>query len=432
MTTHGDGAFRNVFWTLPAYAKEPRSESMYITPSTRETGNFLMHRVHRITLALGTAMLFLLAGWPGARHVQAQERQCFTQTGQCIEGRFLEYWQQNGGLAVFGYPTGSAEQERSPDTGVMYLTQWFERNRFELHPENAAPYDVLLGRLGDGLLQAQGRQWQMEAPANGPKDGCLWFEQTGHNVCDQGPGRGFKSYWQSHGLKDERLDAYRQSLALFGLPLTEAVSETNRSGDTVITQWFERGRFEWHPDKPDAYKVLLGLLTNELWPKCSVPMQGGFGRLWTTNAQVRVLLGCPLTKEAPGAASEQIFEQGLMYWWSGTDEIHIGRGSRDGGTWDPAKNTYREGEKLAPLSPPPGLYAPQRGFGKLWRESGFHQAKLGWATGPEASFTGVYQRFERGIMLYSPAANGHAPRIYVLAKGSGLPNSDVFATYPDL
>jgi hypothetical protein len=31
----------------------------------------------------------------------------------------------------------------------------------------------------------------------------------------------------------------------------------------VLTQWFERARFEWHPGKPDQYKVLLGLLGNE-------------------------------------------------------------------------------------------------------------------------------------------------------------------------
>jgi ELWxxDGT repeat protein len=34
----------------------------------------------------------------------------------------------------------------------------------------------------------------------------------------------------------------------------------------VLTQWFERARFEWHPDKPDDFKVLLGLLGNEYNP----------------------------------------------------------------------------------------------------------------------------------------------------------------------
>jgi hypothetical protein len=33
--------------------------------------------------------------------------------------------------------------------GKQYQIQWFERARVELHPENAAPYNVLLGLLGN-------------------------------------------------------------------------------------------------------------------------------------------------------------------------------------------------------------------------------------------------------------------------------------------
>src|SRR5918911_715987 len=73
---------------------------------------------------------------------------CFVETDQCVQGRFLQYWEENGGMAVFGLPITSARPERNPDTGQFYLTQWFERNRFEYHPDNAAPDDVLLGRLG--------------------------------------------------------------------------------------------------------------------------------------------------------------------------------------------------------------------------------------------------------------------------------------------
>ena len=40
-----------------------------------------------------------------------------------------------------------------------FQVQWFERNRLELHPENARPYDVLLGRLGADRLAQQGRDW---------------------------------------------------------------------------------------------------------------------------------------------------------------------------------------------------------------------------------------------------------------------------------
>ncbi len=171
------------------------------------------------------------------------------------------YWEQNGGLAVFGFPITAQHSELVE--GQARQVQWFERNRLELHPENAAPYNVLLGRLSEERLLQLGRVWQYEARAAGPQPGCIWFEQTGHNVCNQAPGLGFKSYWENHGLRDPRLDPYAQSLALFGLPLSEPQMETNTSGDTVLTQWFERARFEWHPHNPDQYKVLLGLLGNE-------------------------------------------------------------------------------------------------------------------------------------------------------------------------
>ena len=36
--------------------------------------------------------------------------------------------------------------------------------------------------------------------------------------------------------------------------------ETNTSGDAVETQWFERARFECHPNNQPEFRVLLGLL----------------------------------------------------------------------------------------------------------------------------------------------------------------------------
>src|SRR3712207_7108490 len=68
---------------------------------------------------------------------------------------------------------------------------------------------------------------------------------------------GFRAYWETHGLKVAGLDRYQRSLALFGLPLTEPKMERNSSGDTVLTQWFERARFEWHPNNPDRKSTRL-------------------------------------------------------------------------------------------------------------------------------------------------------------------------------
>jgi len=199
------------------------------------------------------------------------ESRTFPETGQTVAGRFLRFWDDSGGLQVFGYPLNEARNEQNRDTGKTYLTQWFERNRFELHPENAAPYDVLLGRLGADRLAQLGRDWKAEGREPGPRSGeCIWFPQTGHNVCNQSPGTdapgyGFASYWDEMGLEfDGQIDSSDdESLALFGLPLTSERMERNPDGDLVSTQWFERARFEWH-ETTEGGRILLGRLGAEV------------------------------------------------------------------------------------------------------------------------------------------------------------------------
>lgn len=193
-----------------------------------------------------------------ARAVQAvtsgppTDARTFAETGKTLRGEFRRFWEANGGLPVFGYPISDEVQEQTPEGTIT--VQYFERNRFEFHPEKPAPYNVLLGRLGDTLLTRRGVNWQQEPPVQ-PAPGCRFFAQTGHNVCEP-----FLSYWRSHGLRDPQLGSDARSLALFGLPLGEARIETNAAGDTVLTQWFERARLEDH----GAKGVLLGLLGDEL------------------------------------------------------------------------------------------------------------------------------------------------------------------------
>ena len=50
-------------------------------------------------------------------------------------------------MAQFGYPIGDPFVERLED-GKEYEVQYFERARFEYHPENAPPDDMLLGQFG--------------------------------------------------------------------------------------------------------------------------------------------------------------------------------------------------------------------------------------------------------------------------------------------
>ncbi len=208
----------------------------------------------------------ILVAGPAVRSVAADEL-CFPdQPGitACLEDSFARYWEVNGGLPVLGYPITDTQPMPQPDQPGDIMIQWTERARLEAHPQNAAPYDILLGRLGEERLAQLGRVPAQEGRESGPQSDCLWFEETGHNVCDQVPGQGFKTYWESHGLNVAGLDAYNRSLQLFGLPLTAIQMETNADGATVMTQWFERARFEWHPDNPDDFKVLLGLLGSEV------------------------------------------------------------------------------------------------------------------------------------------------------------------------
>jgi hypothetical protein len=223
----------------------------------------------RLTLAVGPDPIYL-------RHVPANvaapapapvapapaapspaDQRCFPETGFCIAGRIRQYWEQNGGLPVFGFPIGPQRAETIE--GRELQVQWFERNRLELHPENARPYDVLLGRLGADALARQGRDWQA-FPQSGPLPGCRFFAETGQSVCGL-----ILERWRASGVEIDgrpgKVEA--ESLALLGLPLSPLQTETIE-GKTLQVQWFERGRLELHPENAPPFNVLLGLLGREV------------------------------------------------------------------------------------------------------------------------------------------------------------------------
>jgi hypothetical protein len=79
----------------------------------------------------------------------------FEETGHNLANAFFTFWLNNGGLAVFGYPISEEIQEVSPTDGKTYTVQYFERNRFEWHPENPPSDNVLLGLLGMEYARAR-------------------------------------------------------------------------------------------------------------------------------------------------------------------------------------------------------------------------------------------------------------------------------------
>jgi hypothetical protein len=161
----------------------------------------------------------------------------FPQTSHNLGGEFLRYWQQNGALSVFGYPVSEPFVERG------YTVQYFERNRFELHPENQPPYNVLLGRLGADSIAP--RVFAAVEPFESGPDH-VYFPETGHSLSFA-----FLGYWARNG-----------GLAQFGYPISEELRErSSTDGKDYTVQYFERARFEYHPEyKGTNAEVLLGLL----------------------------------------------------------------------------------------------------------------------------------------------------------------------------
>jgi hypothetical protein len=84
------------------------------------------------------------------------DRSYYAQTQHSIGGEFKKFFDQNGGTFVFGYPISEETIEANPTDGVAYTVQWFERARFEFHPEfTYTPNEIELGQLGRQLLLGQ-------------------------------------------------------------------------------------------------------------------------------------------------------------------------------------------------------------------------------------------------------------------------------------
>jgi hypothetical protein len=166
----------------------------------------------------------------------------FPEVGHTLKGPFLRFWQENGGLAIFGYPISEEFQDVSPTDGKTYTVQYFERNRFEYHPEFVGtPNEVLMGLLG--VEVTKGMTFSTEAPVQITATQ-VYFGETQHALKDP-----FLKYWRDNG-----------GLAIFGYPISGELLENG-----FLVQYFERNRFEYHPEFAGTKnEVLLGLLGTEV------------------------------------------------------------------------------------------------------------------------------------------------------------------------
>lgn len=201
----------------------------------------------------------------------------FPETGQSLSGAFRLFWEEAGGLPAFGLPLTGEREEIDESNGRLQTVQWFERARFEYHPQQAGTANAVqlthLGRLRLASLVVA--PTATTPPSAGPGAGpggptpvaatpvigtpvaaatptgrARFFPETGQLLDEP-----FRSYWESHG-----------AVGLLGLPITSVVREISTSdGQERRVQYFERARLE-----EQAGGVQRGLLGREL---LSLPLQ---------------------------------------------------------------------------------------------------------------------------------------------------------------
>jgi len=154
-----------------------------------------------------------------------------------------------------------------------------------------------------------------------------------------------------------------------------------------------------------------------------------------TSETVTIILNCPYPwffAPAPNicaqdtapdtAGAEQHFEQGIMIWVESEDRIYV---LFDDDVFSPKwaafNDDWEDGQPIndPSLTPPPGLYQPERGFGLVWREEQDIRDRLGWAVAPENGFVTAVQHtsYAKYNETYIRALDGNI--WYLKAERSG-------------
>ena len=165
----------------------------------------------------------------------------FKETGHFVSGGFYGYWKQNGGLEILGLPLTEEFGEFDASRKITQTVQYFERAKFEYHAEAASAQRVQLALLGHEATAGKYFGPGRFVPTNATQ---TYFTLTNHTL------RGvFYQFWVKNG-----------GLGRFGLPLSEAIQETQADGRKLTVQYFERAKLE----SDNAGPVQIGLLGRQV------------------------------------------------------------------------------------------------------------------------------------------------------------------------
>jgi hypothetical protein len=110
---------------------------------------------------------------------------------------------------------------------------------------------------------------------------------------------------------------------------------------------------------------------------------------WQDYGQPRYISSLPASTSFP--ATIQVFEHGMMIWWSETGTIWVLYGSGLAALYDSAAYGALPDNPVTAL-PPGGLIKPALGFGKVWGNFPDVRQQLGWAQRTESGYQMTFQR----------------------------------------
>ena len=152
---------------------------------------------------------------------------------------------------------------------------------------------------------------------------------------------------------------------------------------------------------------------------------------------MQVLIGCPMGAEAATGVVTQRFEHGWMVQLSSpvpgqtaarTVFVLFG----DDATVAQVPDTWAATDPVPTgQTPPAGLFAPVRDFGKVWRDGTDLRIRerLGWAKEADKGAAGAWQPYQHGQMIWMPEPK----QIFVIGQqGPAGGGPDAWRLYPDL
>jgi len=183
--------------------------------------------------AIASALLTLVPARPIAVPISAGQPIFFTETGHTLADTFRLFCEQKGGPAISGYPRSKVFIEQGRP--VQYLGQ----ARLTWHGAFGV---VLAGHLGRLLAEVAAGHPAFASVGRVEGEDGDYFVKSGHVL------RGaFQQFWHVNG-----------GLGAFGFPLSEEFHQLNQEdGREYTVQYFERARFEWHPDLSPAHQLQL-------------------------------------------------------------------------------------------------------------------------------------------------------------------------------